>query len=182
MDKLNLANGSSISLRRGDITTVVADAIVNAANAYLAAGGGVSGAIHKAAGPGLKDECDSLALSHGPLKPGEAVMTKGHLLPASHVIHALGPKYSADPTDAPTLARTYSSSIELADQQSLRSVAFPSISTGIFGYPLKEAARVAIDAVSNALERASHVRDVVFVLFEDATYEAYETELASRLS
>ena len=167
-----------IHLSRGDITRVAADAIVNASNAELTPGGGVSGAIHTAAGPGLAQACAKHRREHGPLAPGEAAITPGFDLPARFVIHALGPVWhGGTASEATTLATAYRSSIDLADENGLATVAFPSISTGVFGYPVTLAAPVAVDAVQEALAAASHVRDVTFVLFDDATYAAYERAL-----
>lgn len=182
MDKLALANDSTIALARGDITTFSADAIVNAANAYLAPGGGVSGAIHRAGGPELTEECADLSLKRGLLSTGESVITGGHQLPAAHVIHALGPIWHAGESgEAAALARTYRGAIELADENGLATVAFPSISTGIFGYPVDLAAPIALEAVSHALESAAHVREVVFVLYDEATFGAFSAALQSLL-
>ncbi len=181
MERIKLTNGSTITLKRGDITVQSVDVVVNAANAYLAAGGGVSGAIHRAAGPGLKDECDDIALKRGMLKPGQALVTGGHDLDAKWIVHALGPQWQGGSAGEPaTLAATYRAAIELADQQRARSVAFPSISTGIFGYPVAQAASVAIDAVSQALEHAGNVREIVFVLFDADTHAAYSRVLQQR--
>ena len=169
-----------IRLLRGDITRVDADAIVNAANAGLAPGGGVCGAIHFAGGPSLAAECRAIVTERGPLSAGETVMTGGGRLPARHVIHAVGPVWHGGRSgEAGTLARTYRSAIAVADAAGLTSVAFPSISTGIFGYPVELAAPVAVAAVMDALAGASHVREVTFVLFDTATYAAYGKALAA---
>lgn len=182
MNTIALANGSTITLVRGDITTADTGAIVNAANAYLASGGGVSGAIHRAGGPALTEECADLSLSRGPLTTGESVITGGHDLSAAHVIHSLGPVWNGGGGgEAAALDRTYRGAVELADETGLASVAFPSISTGIFGYPLELAAPIALDALSKALERASHVREVVFVLYDEGTFAAFSAALAERL-
>ena len=167
MRSIRLANGATITLKRGDITAETADAVVNAANAHLLAGGGVSGAIHGAAGPELESECREIVRERGALQTGEAVITAGYDLPAAHVIHALGPVWNGGRAGEPeALAKAYRSSILLADENSLVSVAFPSISTGIFGYPLDEAAPVALGAAVDALGRTRSVRSVTFVLFD----------------
>lgn len=170
-----------VHLLRGDITRVATDAIVNASNAELTPGGGVSGAIHTAAGPGLAQACAKHAREHGPLAPGQAVITPGFALQARHVIHALGPVWHGGTAcEAATLASAYRASIRLADDNGLATVAFPSVSTGLFGYPVALAAPVALDAVEAALADATHVRDVTFVLFDETTYTAYERALAER--
>ena len=129
----------------GDITRQEGfDAVVNAANAQLRPGGGVAGAIHRAAGPGLYEECRPLA----PIKPGQAVITGGHGLPNRHVIHCLGPVYGVDTPSAVLLADCYRNALKVAEEHGLASLAFPAISTGIFGYPVAEAARVAMSAVA----------------------------------
>ncbi|MFU8891607.1 MAG: macro domain-containing protein [Anaerosomatales bacterium] len=167
-----------IHLIRGDITRVAADAIVNASNADVSPGGGVSGAIHAAAGPGLAQAGASYRREHGPLSPGQVAITPGFALPARFVIHALGPVWHGGRAgEADALASAYRNSIELADEHELVTVAFPSISTGVFGYPVTLAAPVALDAVDAALAAAQHVRDVTFVLFDEVTYAAYERAL-----
>ncbi|HSK46496.1 MAG TPA: macro domain-containing protein [Coriobacteriia bacterium] len=179
MEPITLPNGATITLKRGDITGEAADAIVNAANGHLLPGGGVSGAIHDAAGPDLERECSEVVRQRGSLATGEAVMTAGYDLPAAHVIHAVGPVWSGGgDSEAEALSSAYRSAIEIADEGGLNSVAFPSISTGIYGYPLGEAAPVALESVVDALGQASNVRTVTFVLYDAATYAAYE--IASR--
>jgi O-acetyl-ADP-ribose deacetylase (regulator of RNase III) len=137
------------------------DAVVNAANAALRTGGGVAGAIHRAAGPGLEAECRPLA----PIRPGQAVITGGHHLPNRHVIHCLGPVYGQDEPAEELLAACYRNALALADQHGLRSIAFPAISTGIFGYPMDEASRVALETVVAALPKLESVRHIRFVLY-----------------
>jgi len=153
-----------IELTRGDITAQPdVDAIVNAANAELRTGGGVAGAIHRAAGPGLEEECRPLA----PIRPGEAVITGAHDLPNRYVIHCLGPVYGRDePADA-LLAGCYRNALRLADEAELGSVAFPAISTGVFGYPVEEAARVALRTVREVAGALQSVDMVRFVLFSE---------------
>jgi len=137
------------------------DAVVNAANAALTAGGGVAGAIHRAAGPGLETECGPLA----PIRPGQAVITGAHNLPNRHVIHCLGPVYGQDdPADA-LLAACYRNALALAERHGLTSVAFPAISTGVFGYPMDAAARVALRTVIDDIPRLASVKHIRFVLY-----------------
>lgn len=172
--------GTRIILERGDITRVDVDAIVNASNALIAPGGGVSGAIHSAGGPAIAAQGRAIVSSRGPLSPGEAAITTAGRLPARFVIHALGPVWhSGRDGEAEALASAYRQSIELADLGGLETVAFPSISTGIFGYPVDLAAPVALRAVRDALGRARHVREARFVLFDAATLAAYERALAA---
>lgn len=160
---------------RGDITAQGdVDAVVNAANARLEPGGGVAGAIHRAAGPGLAEEARPL----GPINPGEAVITGGHELPNRFVIHALGPVYGQDRPEAELLSRCYRNALTLAEQNGAGSVAFPAISTGIFGYPIEEAAEVALRTVRDAAEGLHTVRLVRFVLFGERDLEAHERALS----
>ena len=160
-----------VECRRGDITDQPdIDAIVNAANAELRPGGGVAGAIHRAAGPGLYAECRPLA----PIRPGDAVLTGGHRLPNRFVIHCLGPVYGVDvPSDA-LLADCYSNALRRAREHRARSVAFPAISAGIFGYPMREAAMVAVRTVADQLGEAPVLDRVRFVLFDDRALRVYE--------
>jgi len=139
------------------------DAIVNAANAQLRIGGGVAGAIHRAAGQGLEEECRPLA----PIQPGMAVITGAHGLPNRHVIHCLGPVYGRDEPADELLAACYRNSLLLADQKDIASVAFPSISTGAFGFPMEAAARIAFRTVMEEAPNLTSVRQVRFVLFSD---------------
>lgn len=168
-----------IELVQGNIVGEGVDAIVNAANEGLWAGGGVCGAIHAAAGPELERECMEVTARTGKVATGSARITKGYRLKARHVIHAVGPRYSGKPEDALRLASAYRESLRLADANGLRTIAFPSISTGIFGYPLEEAARVAIDTVAEEV-RATGLTSVRFVLFDARTLEAYRAALAAR--
>lgn len=160
---------------RGDITSQEdVTAIVNAANAELRSGGGVAGAIHRAAGPGLEAEARPLA----PIDPGEAVITGGHDLPNRYVIHTLGPVYGRDRPEAELLARCYRNSLALADEREIDSVAFPAISTGIFGYPVEEAARVALQTLVEETQRLDNVRLVRFVLFGEEDFEVHKAILS----
>lgn len=170
-----------VVLEQGDITRVEADAVVNASNAHLTPGGGVSGAIHGAAGPEVAAEAARVLAERGrPLEPGEAAATGAGRLRARHVVHALGPVWHGGGAGEPeALASAYRASVRLADELGDAVVAFPSISTGIFGYPLELAAPVAVAAVREALASAEHVREVRFVLFDPATFAAYERALAN---
>jgi len=163
--------GVTIECVRGNIADQPdMDAVVNAANAQLKIGGGVAGAIHRGAGPGLEVECRPLA----PIRPGEAVITGGHNLPNRHVIHCLGPVYGADEPSDQLLASCYRNALRLAEESELRSVAFPAISTGVFGYPTEAAARVAFRTILDALENLSSVKHIRFVLFNDADRELHD--------
>jgi O-acetyl-ADP-ribose deacetylase (regulator of RNase III) len=171
-------HGVTVECARGDITAQhdVA-AIVNAANAELRSGGGVAGAIYRAAGPGLEREARSLA----PIRPGQAVITGGHDLPNRYVIHALGPVYGRDHPEAELLADCYRNSLALAERRAIDSVAFPAISTGVFGYPVEEAARVALGTVVKENKRLQSVRLVRFVLFGEEDFEVHEMVLSELL-
>jgi O-acetyl-ADP-ribose deacetylase (regulator of RNase III) len=163
----------------GDITAQDTDAIVNAANSSLMGGGGVDGAIHRAGGPLILEECRKIVAAHGTLPPGQAVATTGGKLKAAYVIHTVGPIWQdGDANEAAVLASCYRESIRLADKIRLHNISFPSISTGAFGYPTDKAAEVAIATVAAELESASTVRAVTFVLFGERTYNAYSQAAA----
>ena len=164
---------TSLSLERGDITRVEADAIVNAANAHLAGGGGVDGAIHRSGGPTIMEECRRI----GGCKTGSAVATGAGNLAARYVIHAVAPRYSGRPRDAELLRSAYAASLEIARDLSLRSIAFPSLGTGAYGYPIEEAASIALDAVREHASRLTTLERVTFVLFRDADLAAFEEVL-----
>ncbi len=164
------AGGIELECVRGDITSQKdMDAVVNAANARLLTGGGVAGAIHRAAGPELEEECSELA----PISPGEAVMTGGHRLPTRNVIHCLGPVYGKDEPADRLLADCYRNALRLADEGGLKSIAFPAISTGAFGYPQEPAASIALETVLETLPGLSSVRLVRFVLFSGEQFQLY---------
>lgn len=167
-------SGVTLELVQGNIAAQAdVDAVVNAANAQLRTGGGVAGAIHRAAGPGLTEETRPLA----PIKPGEAVITSGHDLPNAHVIHCLGPVYGRDePSDA-LLRACYRNALGLAEENGIQSIAFPAISTGAFGYPLEEAADVALSTVLDAMPDLKDVELIRFVLFDDRTLRVHEETL-----
>lgn len=169
----------SIRLVRGDIARYAADAIVNAANPRLERGGGVCGAIHAQAGAALAEACSMHVVHHGPLTPGEAAVTgPAGLVGVRCVIHTVGPIWTGGDNGEPdVLASAYRSAIRAADELGLRTIAFPSISTGIYRYPVSLAAPVALRAVRDALAAASHVTEAHFVLFDAATYEAYRDAL-----
>src|ERR671927_739391 len=170
-----VSEGVTVEIVEGDISSQDdVDAVVNAANARLTTGGGVAGAIHQAAGPGLEEESRPL----GPISPGQAVITGGHDLPNRHVIHTLGPVYGQDRPEAVLLASCYRNSLALAEENELDSIAFPAISTGIFGYPVEEAAEVALGTVVEEAERLEHVRLIRFVLFGENDFEVHEKALA----
>jgi len=164
----------NIVARLVDITTLPVDAIVNAANRELAAGGGVCGAIHRKAGPGLARACTPLA----PCPAGQARLTPGFGLPARFVIHAVGPVWQGGRAgEAELLASAYRASLDLAKRERLHSIAFPAISTGIYGYPLAPATAIAVATVRQALSSRSAIEDVIFACFSPEVVSAYEKEL-----
>lgn len=169
-----------IRLVQGDITTLDVDAVVNAANSSLMGGGGVDGAIHRAGGPSILAECREVVARQGGCPPGEAVITGGGDLPARHVIHTVGPIWDAAHAaehDA-TLASAYRASLALAAEHGLASVAFPNISTGVYGFPKARAARVAVDTVRTVLAEPTSVGEVVFVCHDDENHRLYTELLA----
>ena len=168
-------DAATVECVQGDITSQEdVDAVVNAANAQLGPGGGVAGAIHRAAGPDLAEEARPL----GPIQPGEAVITGAHGLPNRYVVHTLGPVYGRDRPEAELLAHCYRNSLALAEENGVESIAFPAISTGIFGYPVEEAARVALETIREETGSLEHVRLVRFVLHNASDLEVHETMLS----
>ena len=178
--KIPLQGGRSIELLAGDLTVQDTDAIVNAANQQLAPGGGVCGAIHRAGGPAIWEECERIVQQRGPLPTGQAVATTAGRMKARYLIHTVGPVWhDGSSGEAEQLASSYRESIRIADELKLNSIAFPSISTGIFGYPVELAAPVALEAVAEAVQSSRHVAEVRFVLFDQATFDAYSRAAAN---
>ncbi len=169
---------------KGDITRQGTDAIVNAANPSLMGGGGVDGAIHRAGGPAILEECKQIVAKQGHLPTGKAAITTGGNLKARYVIHTVGPVwYGGHKGESGLLVDAYRESLKLAAENHLGSISFPSISTGAYGYPVDAAAKVAIGAVSSFLqEKFTSIRRVVFVLFDSATFRAYSSALGEILS
>ena len=172
-------NQARLAIIQGDITRQATDAIVNAANSELMGGGGVDGAIHRAGGPAILEECKQIIARQGRLPTGKAVITIGGNLPTKQVIHTVGPIWhGGNKGEAALLESAYRESLKLAAEQRLASLSFPSISTGAYGYPVAEAARVAIrTAVSFLTEQTTSIKEVVFVLFDPVTYQAYSSAL-----
>jgi len=169
-----------IQLVQGDITRQPASAIVNAANSSLLGGGGVDGAIHRAGGPAILEECRAIRARQGGCKTGEAVITTGGRLPAAHVIHTVGPVWNGGHKGEPELlASCYRNCLRLAKENQLASVAFPGISTGIYGYPKPEAAAVAVREVQAWLTLHPWPQQVVFVVFDEENRRLYEQALAA---
>jgi O-acetyl-ADP-ribose deacetylase (regulator of RNase III) len=170
-----------IELISGDITKINADAIVNAANSSLMGGGGVDGAIHRAGGPEILAECKKIVASNGPCKTGEAVITTAGKLPAKYVIHTVGPVWrGGNDNEAAKLTACYTNSLKIAVENNCRSVAFPNISTGIYGYPKSEAAKIAVEAVLHFLKGSAKEIKVTFVCFDDENRDIMRKLLDSR--
>ena len=169
---------SRLAIIQGDITRQATDTIVNAANSGLMGGGGVDGAIHRAGGPAILEECKQIVAKQWRLPTGQAVITTGGKLKAKYVIHTVGPVWrGGDRGEAALLESAYSQSLKLAAANGLNSVSFPSISTGAYGYPLAEAAEIALRTAKAFLDRPGSLREVVFVLFDDRSYRAYADAL-----
>ena len=167
-------NHSMLELTQADITTLDVDAIVNAANNSLLGGGGVDGAIHRAAGPQLLAECRTL----GGCETGEAKITQGHRLKARHVIHTVGPIYSGTPRDAELLAAAVRNSLRVATEHGLKSIAFPAISTGVYGYPMAEAAHVILSTIINYLHDKTSLERVIVCLYDRRAFDIFQSSLA----
>jgi O-acetyl-ADP-ribose deacetylase len=164
-----------IILSQGDITKLKVDAIVNAANASLMGGGGVDGAIHRAGGPVILEECRKIVARRGRCDTGEAVITSGGNLPARFVIHTVGPVWHGGKSNEPQLLRNaYANSLKLAVDYEIETIAFPNISTGVYGYPKNLAARIAIDTVNVFLNENESLKSILFVCFDREAYELYQ--------
>ena len=172
MDKDILAK---IEIRQGDITRLDVDAIVNAANTKLLGGGGVDGAIHRAAGPQLLAECRTI----GGCPTGEARITGGYNLPARHVIHTVGPVYGGKPQDSQLLANCYSNSLKLAAENNLTTIAFPAISCGVYGYPIEDACKIAVDTSCAFVKHHPSLQKIIFILFSENDCAVYKSYLKS---
>lgn len=168
-------SGITIECIKGDIASQSdITAVVNAANAELMMGGGVAGAIHRAAGPGLEEECRPLA----PISPGEAVITGGHNLPNRYVIHCLGPVYGVDKPEDKLLTNCYRNALKLAEQHKIDSIAFPAISAGAFGYPVEDAAEVAFKTIKEMCPKLKYVKKIRFVLYSNKDLGVHERTLS----
>lgn len=167
-----------IEVRQGDITKVAVDAVVNAANSSLLGGGGVDGAIHRVAGPELLAECRTI----GGCPTGEARITGGYNLPAKHVIHTVGPVYSANPSVPGLLASCYRNSLRLASENGIRTMAFPAVSCGVYGYPLQDACRIAVETTGQYLDEHPEIDRVIFVLFSEKDASVYRNHVKSLCS
>lgn len=176
-------NQAKLVIILGDITRQTTDAIVNAANPGLMGGGGVDGAIHRAGGPAILEECREIIARQGRLPPGQAVITTGGWLKARYVIHTVGPIWHGGTRkEAALLSNAYRESLKLAAAKGLASLSFPSISTGAYGYPVAEAARTAINTVIDFLRaQTTSIKEVVFVLFDENTYQVYADTLDETL-
>jgi O-acetyl-ADP-ribose deacetylase len=168
---------TTIEIVKADITKLAVDAIVNAANSTLLGGGGVDGAIHRAAGPELLEECRTI----GGCPTGEARLTKGYNLPAKYVIHTVGPVwYGGNKGEPEKLASCYRNSLEIARKNNFKSIAFPAISTGVYGYPIKGACRIALNTISTFIKQYSSIEKIVLVCFSEEMFETY-TEIKKEL-
>ena len=176
MKRFMTYSSERITIHQGDITTLAVDAIVNAANTSLLGGGGVDGAIHRAAGPDLLAECRTLRRC----PTGEARLTRGYKLPARYVIHTVGPIYSGSPSDQQLLQSCYEKSLQLAIDNQLSTIAFPAISCGVYGYPIEEAAAIAIDTTMRCINKTHQIKMVTFVLFSRHDFDIYSNFLKPR--
>ena len=178
MRELTFSHGK-IVLTQGDITQIEADAIVNAANSSLMGGGGVDGAIHRAGGPEILEECKKLRKTTGICPPGNAVITTAGKLKAKYVVHTVGPRWNGgEKNEANILRAAYLNSLEIAARERCHKVAFPSISTGAYGYPINAAAQVALRACRDFLkEDIGRIKEIIFVLFSEVDFKIYEDAL-----
>ena len=169
---------NKISLIKGDITKIETDAIVNAANTSLLGGGGVDGAIHRAGGSAILEDCRKIVARQGGCKVGEAVITTAGRLPAKYVIHTVGPVWNGGhKNEAQLLANCYKNSLDLSVENDLKTIAFPNISTGIYHYPKAEACEIALKTVAEFLKTTDAIEQVVFVCFDEENYDLYEKSL-----
>ena len=173
-----VVNKTRLVLIQGDITRQATDAIVNAANSGLMGGGGVDGAIHRAGGTAIMEECRRIRDKIGRLPAGQAVITTGGRLKARHVIHTVGPVWhGGNSGEAETLASAHRESLKLAAEKGLKSISFPAISTGAYGYPMEAAARIALETTMDFAEQDSSLKEVAFVMFDDYSFQAYADTL-----
>lgn len=171
---------SKMKLLRGDITKMEVDAIVNAANSSLLGGGGVDGAIHRAGGPQILAECYKIRQRQGGCPTGEAVITTGGKLPAEYVIHTVGPVWQGGQNGEPQLlSDCYRNALQLAVDNGIKSIAFPNISTGIFGFPKAEACQIAIRTVKSFLREHNTIEEAIFVCFDEENFRLYEKEMTT---
>jgi O-acetyl-ADP-ribose deacetylase (regulator of RNase III) len=171
-------NKTKLTLIQGDITMQETDAIANAANSSLMGGGGVDGAIHRAGGRQILDECMKIREKQGGCDTGEAVITTGGKLPAKYVIHTVGPVWRGGDRDEPALlANCYRNSLRLAVENGIKTISFPSISTGVYGYPVEKASLIALKTVMEFLQNNDALDEVIFVLYDKQTYQDYENAL-----
>ena len=177
-------NRTKVAIIQGDITKQATEAIVNAANSSLMGGGGVDGAIHRAGGPAILEECKKIVARQGRLPTGEAVVTTGGNLKAQYVIHTVGPIWhGGSGNEAELLRSAYYECLKLAAENKLTSISFPSVSTGAYGYPVDEAAKIAVATVISFLrEQAASLEGIVFVLFDSRTYQSYRSALQTYLN
>ncbi len=172
-------NGKTLSIIKGDITNQKTEVIVNAANSSLMGGSGVDGAIHRAGGPAILEECKKIVEKQGRLPASKAVITTGGSLKAKYVIHTVGPIYKdGNQNEAETLRNCYLNSLRVAKENGIKTISFPSISTGAYRYPVKSASQIALKAVIDFLNENNEVSEVVFVLFDDKTYRVYAEALS----
>jgi O-acetyl-ADP-ribose deacetylase len=174
----SIEGNGKLSLLRGDITRQEVDAIVNAANSSLLGGGGVDGAIHRAGGKAILEECKQIKQMQGGCSPGEAVLTGAGKLNATYVIHTVGPIWrDGRAREEEILGNAYRNSLNLAEENQVKSIAFPSVSTGAYGFPVEKAARIALSVCLDFLAQAQSVSEIRFVLFDDFTLRAYQEAL-----